>query len=300
MSSVRANGVSIEYESLGSPKAPAILLVMGLAMQLVAWPDSLCAGLVERGFRVIRFDNRDSGLSSKMRTNSLVPITARLAAAWFGLPVRAPYGLEDMAGDAIGLMDALDIRKAHVVGASMGGMIAQLMALDHPRRVASLTSIMSNTGERSLPGPKPSVAAAMMRRRSRRNREEIVRGGVDLLRLIGSPAYPQSDEELRRLIERSLERSYYPQGFYRQLLAIQTAPSRADRLRKLKVPTLVIHGQADPLIPVEAGKRTAALIPNARLRLIEGFGHDLPEALAPKLADLIAAHCAAAQLAHAA
>jgi pimeloyl-ACP methyl ester carboxylesterase len=290
---VQANGITVEYEETGPPDAPVILLVMGLGMQLIAWPQSFCNGLAAQGFRVIRFDNRDVGHSTPMPVASLA-MTAMMARALFRLPVRPPYTLIDMANDAIGLLDALGIPRAHVVGASMGGMIAQLLAIEHPERVKSLTSIMSTTGDRRLPGPKAKVLRALLRPRPR-NKAVAVRRGMELFRLIGGSGFPPTDAELREKVERAVQRSYRPDAVLRQLIAIQAAPSREQALRRLRVPTLVLHGSDDPLVPMAGGEATAANIPEARLRIIPGMGHFLPEALVPLLVDEIAAHCLAAE-----
>ena len=294
MSSVRANGIAIEYAETGLRDAPVILLIMGLGMQLVAWPDSLCEGLAARGFRVVRFDNRDVGLSTRMPSARPLATTAMMARAFFGLRVRPPYTLDDMARDTVGLMDALGIGKAHIVGASMGGMIAQLVAIEHPDRVKSLTSIMSTTGDRTLPGPKGKVLRALLRPRPR-DKAMAVRRYMEMFRLIGGAGYPPPEAELRSRVEAAVRRSYRPDSFARQLIAIQTAPSRVNLLRQIRTPTLVLHGDDDPLVPLAGGKDTAANIPGARLRIVPGMGHFLPEALVPLLVDEIAGHCQEAE-----
>ena len=296
MPSVQTNGVKLEYDESGPQDAPVILLIMGLGMQLIAWPDSLVRGLVGRGFRVIRFDNRDAGLSTFLPKVSRLRTIATMALAGLRLPVRPPYALEDMARDVVGLMDALHIAKAHVVGASMGGMIAQVLAIEHPDRVASLTSIMSTTGDRSLPGPGRTVVRALMRPRPR-DPERAKTQSVELFKLIAGPVVAPSEAELRARVEKAFARSNRPDGFSRQLLAIQTAPNRSARLRNVRAPTLVLHGAEDPLVPVAAGKQTAESIPGARLRIVPGMGHFLPEALIPLLTDEIARHCLEAEAA---
>ena len=293
MTSVQANGITVEYADTGPRDAPVILLIMGLGMQLIAWPQSFCNGLAARGFRVVRFDNRDVGHSTPMSAGSLA-MTSMLARAFFGLPVSPPYTLIDMARDALGLMDALGIARAHVVGASMGGMIAQILAIEHPERVKSLTSIMSTTGNRRLQGPKAKVLRALLRPRPR-NRAVAVRRGMELFRLIGGSGYPPTDAELRDKVERAVQRSYRPGAVFRQLIAIRAAPSRVQALRRVRVPTLVLHGSDDPLMPMAGGEDTAATIPGARLRIVPGMGHFLPEALVPLLVDEIAEHCLAAE-----
>jgi proline iminopeptidase len=292
MTAVAANGITIEYESLGDPSAPSILLIMGLGMQLVAWPDAFCQGLVERGFHVIRFDNRDCGLSSKIRLHRQPNLLAALAAAWLRLPVRAPYTLEVMAADAVGLLDALGVQRAHVVGVSMGGMIAQVLAATFPARVLSLTSIMSSSGSRKVSRPRPDAKRALLSKpRDARDPESVVDHLVGVFGVIGSPGYPAKPEELREQLARNVRRSYYPAGVARQLVAIIASGDRRGLLRKVTAPALVIHGAEDPLVPVEAGRDTARHIAGAKLMVIEGMGHDLPPALLPMLVEAIAAHC---------
>ncbi len=294
MTTIKANAIDIEYEAIGPRNGEPMLLIMGLGMQLTAWPDEFCLGLASRGFRVIRFDNRDTGLSTKMPAIGPLKATALLAGATLRLPVRPRYGLSDMARDAIGLMDALQIDRAHVVGASMGGMIAQIVAADYPERVKSLVSLMSTSGNPTLPGPSPRVLQGLLRRRARRNSERGIAETIEFLRLIGSPGYPTSDSDLRAKVERALRRRHHPDGWTRHLIAVQAARSRVRALRRINAPTLVMHGADDPLIRVAAGRDTAANIPGARLRVIRGWGHDLPATLLPTLVAEIADHCAAA------
>jgi len=294
MTAVRANGIDIEYAETGRRDAPVVLLIMGLGMQLVAWPESLCEGLAARGFRVVRFDNRDIGLSTRMPSAGSLATAAMMARAFFHLPVRPPYTLGDMARDTVGLMDALGIDRAHVVGASMGGMIAQIVAIEHLERVKSLTSIMSTSGDPALPGPRPKVLRALLRPRSR-DKEIAVRRGMELFRLIAGSRYRPSEAELRAKLEGAVRRSYRPDAFARQFIAIQTAPSRVNLLRRVRAPTLVLHGDDDPLVPMAGGEDTAANIPGARLRIVPGMGHFLPEALVPLLVDEIAGHCLEAE-----
>ena len=294
MTSVQAaNEITVEYAETGPRDGPVILLIMGLGMQLIGWPQSFCDALAARGFRVISFDNRDTGHSTLMPGGSL-SMTLTMARLVLRLPVKPPYTLNDMARDALGLLDALGVARAHVAGASMGGMIAQILAIEHPERVKSLTSIMSSTSKRGLPGPEAKVLRAMLRPRPR-NREDAIRRGIALFRLIGGSAYPPSDAELQAQVERAVQRSYRPGGVSRQLIAMRTAPSRVEALRRLSVPALVLHGSGDPLVRVACGEDTAASIPGARLRIIPGMGHFLPEALVPLLANEIAGHCLAAE-----
>ena len=292
MTSVAANGITIEYESLGDPAAPPILLVMGLGMQLIAWPESFCQGLVDRGFRVIRFDNRDCGHSSKIHVRRQPNIVAALAAAWLRLPVRAPYTLDAMAADTVGLLDALGVPRAHIVGLSMGGMIAQVAAAGYPDRVLSLTSIMSSSGSRKVSQPRPDAKRALLSKPSDPDDpESVIEHLAGVFGVFGSPAFPTDRHELRERITRSVRRGYHPAGVTRQLVAIIASGDRRRLLRKIAAPTLVIHGAEDPLVPVEAGRDTARHIDGAKLMVIEGMGHDLAPGLLPILVEAIAAHC---------
>jgi pimeloyl-ACP methyl ester carboxylesterase len=209
--------------------------------------------------------------------------------------VRPPYGLTDMASDVVGLMDALDIDHAHIVGVSMGGMIAQIVAAEYPERVKSLVSLMSTSGDPALPGPAPRVLQGLLRPRPLRDPERGIAQTADFLRLIGSPGFPPNEAELRAKVERAVRRSYCPDGWARQLIAVQSAGSRAQALGRIRAPTLLMHGADDPLIPVAAGRHTAANIPGSRLKIIPGWGHDLPDALLPRLVAEIADHCAEAE-----
>lgn len=291
MAQLMANGLQIEYDTFGDAGAEPILLVMGLGTQMTAWTPEFCDSLAAHGHYVIRFDNRDVGLSSKF-DGYRSPGRLRYALHhFFNTPLKVPYTLDDMAYDAVCVLDALDIDAAHVVGASMGGMIAQLIAYSHPERVQTLTSIMSTSGDPALPGPRSDVAKHIFLKRPRRAdrnamREHLVRS----LQLIASPAYPRSDAEWLELVDAALQRSFYPQGFLRQTAAIFADGSRVRRLMKIEAPTLVIHGSDDPLIPPAGGIDTARHIRGARLEIIEGMGHDIPPPLVGRLTTLIAAH----------
>ncbi len=285
----RANGMDIAYEVFGRDEDPPMLLVMGLAGQMVAWDDELCARLAARGFRVIRFDNRDIGRSTWLRHEPVPNVLALVRAVRRGQPVRVPYGLGDMAGDALGLLDALGIPAAHLVGISMGGMIAQEMALRAPGRVLTLTCIMSHTAERDLPHPHRRVMGAMLLP-APRDPTAYLRHSIQVWRILGGPVYAVDYARTRATSMAAYERGRNPAGSGRQLAAIIAAPSRAQALRSLTVPTLVIHGDRDPLVPVEGGRRTAAAIPGARLEIIPGMGHSLPPPLWPRLVDLITEH----------
>jgi pimeloyl-ACP methyl ester carboxylesterase len=274
--------VELVYETIGDPADAPMLLVMGLGMQLIHWDRRLCELLAERGFHVIRFDNRDAGLSTKIRGR--VPNLMRLMA---GLPTRVPYLIDDMASDTFGLLDHLEIERAHLVGTSMGGMIAQTMAIQRPGRVLSLASMLSTTGDRRVGTPKLRVWTILMRR-APRDRDAYIRYFERVFRMIGSPAYRSDDSRVREVAAATYDRCHYPAGTARQLAAILASGSRTPGLRKLKVPTVVIHGEADPLVPVRAGRATARAIPGTKLITIPGMGHDMPEPLWPTFVDAIA------------
>jgi len=281
MPRARANGIDIEYEALGDPDAPPMLLVTGLGAQLITWDDDFCAQLADRGFRVIRFDNRDSGLSTRMEAAG----PADLAAAVNGNPQPA-YRLDDMAADAASLLDALGIKAAHVVGVSMGGYIAQLIAIGHPDRVLSLTSIMSGPSMREGVPPTPDGIAVLLARPPSTPEEGIELSLWGRRRLIGS-ADPFDEVRERAKATRAVRRAYYPVGAGRQLVAIIAAQDRLERLEAVRVPTLVIHGVDDVLVPIENGLRVAAAVPGARWLELEGMGHDLPRRVWPRVIDAI-------------
>ncbi len=288
MPQVTANGVSLEYECHGDPAHPPLLLIMGLGAQLTLWPGEFIAALVAHGYHVIRYDNRDIGLSTKFSEHAAPNLRWVGLLRLIGLRARLPYRLSDMAADAVALLDALGIAKAHVVGASMGGMIAQLVASGWQERVLSLTSIMSTTGNSRLPPVKPEVLATLMDRPANDTLEQVILLRLRSLKAISSPAYPADQGRLRDLIAREYARSYHPSGAARQLAAIVDDGDRRKRLRAITAPTLVIHGEADPLIPVEGGHDTAASIAGAGLHTIAGMGHDLPVELTQEIADAIA------------
>jgi pimeloyl-ACP methyl ester carboxylesterase len=292
MPAIRANGITIEYEEIGDPRAPAIVLIMGLRMQLITWPDAFCHGLADRGFRVIRFDNRDVGHSTKFHTENAVSRAFSLVRLMAGGHFSPPYTLHDMAADTIGVLDALAIERAHIIGASMGGMIGQIVAAQHPNRVRSLVSIMSSSGDPTLPHGSAHLLQSMLM--PALTHEQAIRRSVEAIRAIGSPGFPVAYEELHAKVVRGFERSHYPPAMLHHILAIAACGSRVELLRRIKAPTLVIHGADDPLVPVAAGKSTAQHIPGARLQIISGMGHDLPSALLPMLVSVIAEHCHAA------
>ncbi len=274
--------VELVYETIGDPSDPPLLLLMGLGMQLIHWDRELCELFAERGFHVIRFDNRDAGLSTKIR--GPVPNIMRLAS---GMPTKVPYLLEDMANDTLGLLDHLGIERAHVVGTSMGGMIAQTMAIRQPERVLSLASMLSTTGERRVGTPKLRVWT-ILTRRAPNDRDAYVEYFLRVFKMIGSPAYPGDEQRTRELAAATFDRCHYPAGTARQLGAIMASGSRTAALRQLEVPTVVIHGEADPLVPLRAGIATARAIPGAELLKIPGMGHDMPRELWPTYVDAIA------------
>jgi pimeloyl-ACP methyl ester carboxylesterase len=285
-------GLRIEYESTGPADAPPIVLIMGLGMQLVAWPPALVDGLVARGYRVVRFDNRDIGLST--RVTGARPIDMRKAAvkAMLRLPLRPPYTLEDMAGDTVGLMDALGIARAHVVGVSMGGMIGQVLAAGWPQRVRSLCSVMSSSGALRFSFHVTPATRALLTPPPRDADEAALLDHLERMwRLIGSPGMQPPREALRARLVASMRRAYNPAGVARQMLAIMASGDRRKLLRRITAPTLVVHGERDPLVPIGAGRDTAANVPGAVFKPIPGMGHDLPEALVPTLVGLIADHC---------
>ena len=279
----QANGLTIAYEEFGERADPTLLLIMGIGSQMISWHEDFCEELARRGHHVVRFDNRDAGESTHLHDAGKVDVTAVLERDTSS----APYTLSDMADDAVGLLDALAIDAAHLVGASMGGMIAQTFALEHPDRARSLISIMSTTGDPTLPQATPE-AQAMLLQPSARSREELIARAVDTYRVLGSPAFEADEDYLRERAGRAWDRGYDPPGFGRQLAAIYASGDRTERLRKLRVPTLVIHGEDDPLIRAAAGRATAAAIEGAELVVIDGMGHDLPRAVWPQVVGRIA------------
>ena len=278
-----ANGISIEVEDHGSPAGEPLLLVMGLGMQLVAWHEDFVAGLVARGFRVIRFDNRDIGLSQRFDHFGVPNLMLDSLRFAVGLNVKSSYRVADMADDAVGVLDALGIGSAHVCGASMGGMIAQHMALRHPQRLKSLTLMMTTSGSRHLPGPTLKVRSALISRPAEPHTiASVIDHSVRLYRLIGSPGYPASDDYLNDRLGMAVRRSYRPQGTARQMVAIAADGNRSPWLSRIKLPVQIIHGRDDPLVPVAAGHDLAAKISGAEIDVIDGMGHDLPKPLWPR------------------
>jgi pimeloyl-ACP methyl ester carboxylesterase len=282
MPQARANGIGIEYESFGRESDPAVLLIMGFSAQMTMWPDAFCKGLAAKDFRVIRFDNRDIGLSSHLTHLGMPNMQELMARRFSGQTVEAPYLLEDMAADAAGLLDTLGIQSAHIVGASMGGMIAQEFAARYPKKTKSLVSIMSTTGRNDLPQGKPEALAAITAPPASDSREDRIAAGLNVWRVIGSPGYPATDSELRAIVEAAMDRAPYdPAGIARQMAAIMASPPRNDMLKTVHCPALVLHGADDPLVPVEGGKDTAASIAGCELAIVPGMAHDFTNALVP-------------------
>ena len=288
MTAILANKIELEYESFGREADPAILLIMGLGGHLTRWNLELCDLLVARGYRVIRFDNRDCGLSTHF-SDAPVP---DLRALQNGQPVTLPYTLDDLVADSVGLLDALGIKQANVAGASMGGAIAQLAAANYPERVISLTSIMSSSGNPALPAPTPAAATALFAPLPRqRDQESIVADSIARYETLESPAYPTDRGRLQQLFADEYERNFDPRGVARQLAALIANGDRRSLLQTITAPSVVLHGAADQLIPLACGEDVARNIPNAELRIIDGMGHDFPVALSQVIGDAI---CAAA------
>ena len=282
MPQIRANGIDIEYDSFGRESDPAVLLIMGFSAQMTMWPEPFCRALAAKGFRVIRFDNRDIGLSTHLMHLGVPNMQEVMMKRFSGQKVDAPYLLEDMAADAAGLLDGLGIGSAHIVGASMGGMIAQEFAAKYPAKTKSLVSIMSTTGRLDLPQGKPEALAAITTPPASNSREDRLAAGVNVWRVIGSPGFPATDAELRAVVEAAMDRApYEPTGIARQMAAIMASPARNDMLKTVRCPAMVLHGADDPLVPVEGGKDTAASIPGCHLVIVPGMAHDFTEALVP-------------------
>jgi pimeloyl-ACP methyl ester carboxylesterase len=276
-------GIEVAFERFGDPRAPPVLLVMGIGGQMIGWPEGFCAELVARALHVIRFDNRDVGLSSHFPDAPKPDLAAALA----GDASSASYTLSDMASDTVGLLDALGLDSAHIVGASMGGMIAQTIAIEHPGRVRSLTSMMSTTGDRSVGQPKPEALRAMAGP-APASREDVIERALRVFRVAGSPGFPLDEAAVRDRTGRAYDRAYDPLGVTRQALAVIASGDRTARLRSVEVPTLVLHGADDRMCDASGGRATAAAIPGAELVIIDGMGHNLPRELWPEIASRIA------------
>jgi pimeloyl-ACP methyl ester carboxylesterase len=282
MPQVRANGIDIEYESFGRAGDPLILLIMGFAAQLISWPEALCHGLAARGFRVVRFDNRDIGKSTHLADLTAPNARALMAEVAAGRSPDVPYSLDDMADDAVGLIDALGVSHAHIVGASMGGMIAQLVAINHAGRTKSLVSIMSTTGRRNLPSGNRETLSVLFGGPRSMSRNDLIEASILVQRALSSPGFPSSGAEMRATAERRTDRAPFDAaGLARQSAALIAAPPRDGLLKQVRCPALVIHGADDPVIPVAAARDTAESIPGAELIVVPGMGHDFAAALVP-------------------
>jgi pimeloyl-ACP methyl ester carboxylesterase len=275
--------IEIAYQCFGDETAPPVLLIMGLGGQMIGWNEGFCAELVNRRLRVIRFDNRDVGLSSHLSDAPIPDFKAALS----GDTSSAAYNLSDMAADTIGLLDTLELRSAHIVGASMGGFIAQTIAIEYPERVRSLTSMMATTGDLSVGQPSPEVMRLLFSGSSPKTREEVMEKAVAASRLVGSPGFPRDEDEVRERAGLAYDRSYDQLGTMRQSIAVLASGDRTERLRSIKVPTLVIHGADDRMCDISGGRATASAIKGAELEVIEGMGHNIPRVLWPRIASLI-------------
>lgn len=291
---ITANGISLEVEDHGNKDHPPLLLIMGFSGQLSLWPDAFVDALVACGFRVIRFDNRDIGLSHKLEgVKAPHPIWQLLVKRVFPGRRMAPYSLPDMAADAVGVLDALEIERAHILGVSMGGMIAQILAAEYPGRVLSLIPVMTSTNAPGLPGPDGDVRKALIK--AARNRpttaEEAMASGMRFFTAIGSPGGEERRAEIEELIRKNVDRSFYPEGPSRQMAAIIDTGNLRPWAARVQADTLVIHGADDPLIPYVCGEDVAAHIDGARFALIDGMGHDLPQNKHAELTEMVAKHC---------
>jgi len=273
---LNVNQIEIEVEDTGEATRPAVLLIMGLGMQLIAWPPQLLQSLDQAGFRVIRFDNRDAGLSTGFDDWEVPNLLWNGLKHRLGWSMRRPYSMQDMARDALGVLDALRVTRAHVIGVSMGGMIAQLMALRHPQKTRSLISLMSTTSDPSLPRSDPKAQAALMSKPADEDRETVIDHTLKMRAVNASPGYPEDQDELRARIAMNYDRSYYPEGVLRQWAAIMASPPRTEMLKRLDCPALVIHGADDLLIRPDAGRHTAACIMDSELEIVPGWGHNMP------------------------
>ncbi|MEO0608620.1 MAG: alpha/beta hydrolase [Pseudomonadota bacterium] len=293
MPAITANDIKITYESFGDPAAPTVLMIMGLGGQLTMWTEQLIEDLVAGGYHVITFDNRDIGLSHHHTGEKSPNVLRQMVLRRIGIKIKTPYELRDMAQDTIGLMDALKLDQAHLVGVSMGGMIGQHVAAIAPDRVASLTAIMTTTGNPKLPRPSRAVLAAMLRRGPPpTTRDEIIDRSVKGFETIGTPGEDQNTNGMRDRIARSYDRSYNPSGVLRQMSAIVAAGDFRKYTRSIKAPTLVIHGNKDPLAPIEGGYDIAKLVRGARMEVIDGMGHDVPPRFLPQITKLLLNHFA--------
>lgn len=283
---VNANGVELAYEELGPARGEAVLLITGLSWQLIHWPESYCQTLAEKGLRVLRFDNRDAGLSSEVPGKIRISLVKSKLRSKLKLPIKADYSLYHMAEDAVALMTELGIARAHLVGVSMGGMIAQILAACYPQRVLSLTSMMSTTNHPYLPGPSLAVQRYMLSKPADMRRDTIVEHKLQFQNLVASPGFPTPESEQRLLAAQAFDRAYRPGGVLRQTQAIIATGSIEKLLDNVRAPTQIIHGDADTMLPLKCGQRSADCIRDARLEVIPGMGHDLPAQLLSPLAEL--------------
>ena len=281
---VSANSLQITYDSFGNPTDPAMILIMGLGTQMIHWSDQFCQLLASNKFSVIRFDNRDIGKSTWLKDYPVPSLLDFIGNSLFSRKMNAPYLLDDMADDTLALMDVLKLDKAHLVGASMGGMIAQSIALKSPGRVSSLTSIMSTTGNRSLPKAKKRVSVKLLKPGAK-DIEQYVEQSLGIWKMLHGEHFTFDRERVESMIRDSRQRGFHPAGVARQLSAIIDSPDRTQGLQQLQVPSLIIHGDQDPLVPVECGIATAAAIPGATLKILEGMGHTLPIQLWPQIVE---------------
>ena len=291
MPNAKANGIEIEYDTIGNPSSPPLLLIMGLGGQLIHWDADFCRQLAAKGLFIIRFDNRDTGLSTKFEAAGLPDMAGLVNALIKGQAIETPYTLNDMADDAAGLLEALNIAKAHICGSSMGAMIAQSLAIRHPQRLLSLTSIYGTTGKQGLPPPQPAAMEALTTPPPA-ERGAYIEYNVKTMKAIAGSGFPFDEQFIRSISARAYDRAFYPQGVGRQMMAVMAQENREPALASVSVPTLVIHGTDDPLVPAEHGRQTAKAIPGAQLLLIEGMGHDLPHLKGPwpQIIEAIAAH----------
>jgi pimeloyl-ACP methyl ester carboxylesterase len=291
----KVNDIEIVFDTFGDPNKSPILLIMGLGAQMIDWKDDFCERLASRGYWVIRYDNRDAGLSTKFDDAGVPNMMQMLVASSQGETLESPYTIKDMVDDGVGLLDVLKIEKAHVIGVSMGGMIAQSMAIHYPDRLASLISIMSSTGEMDLPLPTPEALAVLTNPRPT-DREGYIESSVDGWRFLSGPKFPPDENIVRKQAGLKFDRGIHPAGVARQMAAILASGGRRESLKSVTIPTLVIHGDADPLVPVEGGVDTADAIPGAELIIMEGMGHYLPIELWPQLIDAIVLHTSTVEI----
>jgi proline iminopeptidase len=291
MPNINHKGIKIEYEETGEKENPPVLLLMGAGEQLISWPKAFYCGLAEKGYRVIRLDYRDTGLSTKFELAGKPNIGLIFLRSIMGLPMRVPYTFKDVADDVAGLCRGLGITSTHIIGCSMGGMVAQILAAKHKDLTSTLTVMMSTTNRRSLPKPTWKVLRQIIFNQPKNDdREQLARYYVSFYQLVGSPAYPTPPDELREIVEMKLDRSFYPVGVLRHIAAGLATGDLRGYTRRIKAPSLIIHGKDDPLVRLEAGLDVAKNLPNATVRIYSGMGHDLPQQLIPSWIDIIDTH----------